>query len=70
MGRGKRRDIRAVGGTVQNVREDLGEVGEFGDVASEPQKIRVEKHDFPPMLVQGAKTRLRIELVVVGDTGR
>jgi hypothetical protein len=50
--------------------EDLGEIREFGDVSDEPQKIRVEEHNFPPMFVEGTEARLVFEVVRVGDARR
>ncbi len=67
-GRGENFEER--GGAEQDLREDLQEVGERGDVADEPEKIGVEEHHFSSLFVQGAKARLGVELVVVGDAGR
>jgi hypothetical protein len=39
------------GRAVQHLSEDLGEVGEFGDVANEPQEIGIQKHNFSTMLI-------------------
>jgi hypothetical protein len=50
--------------------EDLGEIGEFGDVADEPQNIGVEKHNFPPMFVEGTEARLVVKMVRIGDARR
>jgi hypothetical protein len=50
--------------------ENLGEVGEFGDVADEPKKIVVQKHNFPPMFVQGPEARLVVKMVGIDDAGR
>ncbi len=50
--------------------EDLGEVGEFRDVANEPQEIRIQKHKFFTMLVQVAETRLVVEVVGISDARR
>ncbi len=50
--------------------ENLGEVGEFGNVVNEPKKIGVQKHNFPPMFVQGTEARLVVKMVSIGDAGR